>query len=226
MLLGERKMDFKKYKDLMERQIETGDFRERVFQDNIIRPFLQSLFPELDIEPVDVKTATKKHQYEQYCGYDFVDGKKIIGTPDLCIAEKWFWENKKRSVTYRGIVEIKSPLLDGITGREPENYKTHTLDEIRCYLNATKNSKIILTDGLTWTFYDKGEYNTPKQITIGKIDVNYRKIKGYKNRLVNEKDDAGDPIIEKIKIELKKEEFGDLQEELRNFICGINKTQK
>ena len=214
-------MDFKKYKFLVERQLRTGDFRERVFQDNIIRPFLQSVFPELDIEPVDVKTATKVHQYEQYCGYNIVDDKKIIGTPDLCIVDKWYWKNKEKPVTYRGIVEIKSPLLDGITGIKPENYKKHTLDEIEQYLKAEKNSKIILTDGLTWTFYEKKSGIDPisEPICIGEMEITYKKTRSIYNRLVIERDNDGYPISEKINTELKEEEFAKLQEELRNFIC-------
>ena len=175
-----------------------------------------------------LKQQQKKHQYDQYCGFDFVydkngKKKKRLGTPDLCIAEKWHWENKEKPVTYRGIVEIKSPILDPITGRSPEGYKKHTLDEIKRYLTAERNSKIILTDGLTWTFYDKEKYNEPKPIAkpiyIGKIDINYRETRGYKNRIVNEKDVDGAPIIEKINMELQEVEFSKLQEELKNFIC-------
>ena len=42
-------MEYKEYVELIKRQIRTQDCRERVYQDNIIRPFLQSVFMDLDI---------------------------------------------------------------------------------------------------------------------------------------------------------------------------------
>ena len=56
-------------------------------------------------------------------------------------------------VNYRGVVEIKSPILDYITGFEPSEYKC--LTEIERHLKAKNNAKVILTDGVTWVFYNK-----------------------------------------------------------------------
>lgn len=202
----------------MERQLKTGDFRERVFQDNIIRPFLQSVFPELDIEPVDVKTATNIHQHEQYCGADIVDNRKTIGTPDLCISDEWYWDNKNKNVNYRGVVEIKSPILDSITGFVPKEYKKHTLDEIERYLTAERNSKIILTDGFTWTFYDKENGINPIREPICIGTITYKRDRGHNNRLVYVYDDSGNRIIEKINFETE-EKFDELKQALKCFIC-------
>ena len=73
-------MNYEEYINLIKRQIKTQikthDTRERVYQDNIIRPFLQSVFTELDIEPVDVKISTKIYEYEQYCGTVIANNKK------------------------------------------------------------------------------------------------------------------------------------------------------
>ena len=49
---GEEQMEYINYIKLMKRQIKTLDSRERAYQDNVIRPFLQSVFGDLDIEPV------------------------------------------------------------------------------------------------------------------------------------------------------------------------------
>ena len=48
-------LNYEEYKLLMNRQLKKKDVRERVFQDNVIRPFLQVLLTDYDIEPVDVK---------------------------------------------------------------------------------------------------------------------------------------------------------------------------
>ena len=212
-------MNYKEYIKLVERQIETHDIRERVFQDNIIRPFLQTVFTELDIEPVDVKISTKIHDYEKYCGSIIVNNKRKMGTPDLCISDKWYWNNKEVEVNYRGVVEIKSPFLDCITGFLPEKYKKRTLDEISQYLQAKKNSKIILTDGITWTFYDKDNGMCPTNnspISLGEVVYKYKS--GYNNRRIPERDSSNKPIIETIKFTEDDIEFIKLVKELKEFI--------
>lgn len=61
-------LNYEEYKLLMNRQLKKKDVRERVFQDNVIRPFLQVLLTDYDIEPVDVKINSSEHDYTQYCG--------------------------------------------------------------------------------------------------------------------------------------------------------------
>ena len=59
---------YSRYRELIDRQLRIKDVRERVFQDNVIWPFLQELLPDYDIEPVDVKIRSVVHDYAQYCG--------------------------------------------------------------------------------------------------------------------------------------------------------------
>lgn len=168
-------MEYKEYVRLMERQIKTRDVRERVFQDNIIRPFLKSVFQNLDIEPVDIKIDSEEHEYEQYCGTYFnKKNKELPATPDLCLADEWYWNNRDVVVNYRGVVEVKSPILDYITGFEPQKY--NCLIEIQRHLKAKRNSKVILTDGVTWTFYNKENGVTPviEPICLGKLYINIK----------------------------------------------------
>ena len=211
-------MEYEDYIKLMMKQIKKHDVRERVFQDNIIRPFLFTVFSELDIEPVDVKIATKIHDYEQYCGSIKVNDKIKMGTPDLCIADEWYWNNRDIEVNYRCVVEIKSPYLDTITGFLPNKYKKHTLDEIEQYLKAERNSKIILTDGITWTFYNKEYGMNPviEPISLGEVKYKYRK--GRNNKLVVERDSSKKPIIEKIIFYEDEKVFNRLVTELQKFV--------
>ena len=48
---------YSRYRELIDRQLRIKDVRERVFQDSVIRPFLQELLPDYDIEPVDVTVS-------------------------------------------------------------------------------------------------------------------------------------------------------------------------
>ena len=211
-------MNYEEYKKRVERQIKTNDIRERVIQDNIIRPFLQSVFPELDIEPVDVKVPSKIHKYEKYCGTRIDDKKGILGTPDLCIAEEWYWNNNEVDVNYRGVVEIKSPFLDNIATFEPDKKNKHTLNEISQYLNAEKNTKVILTDGITWIFYEKESGLCPANdtpICLGKLEYKY--IQGRNNQLIKERS-GSKPIVENITFNKTADEFNRLVKELKKFI--------
>lgn len=222
---GDR-MKFEEYINLMKRQIKTQDSRERAYQDNIIRPFLKSVFSEFDIEPVDIKIKTEIHQYEQYCGTyektykDKTTNKEIIknvsATPDLCITSEWHWNNREVEVDYKGVVEIKSPILDNITGFEPKKYKC--LPEIERHLNATKNKKVILTDGVTWTFYNKENGITPVRETICLGKLKYRYTVSKNNKQVLERTNGGKPIIDDIEFSKEEAIFNELKKALREFI--------
>lgn len=205
-------MEYSEYVGLMKRQIETNDARERVYQDNIIRPFLQSVFQDLDIEPVDIKINSEKHDYEQYCGKN---NKAIPITPDLCITDKWYWNNRENNVNYKGVVEIKSPILDYITGLEPSKYKCK--NEIQQHLNAKNNTKVILTDGVTWTFYNKEKDLTPviDPICLGELVYRY-KISKY-NELIAERTPGRKRIVENINF-MEEKNFDRLKDELIKFI--------
>lgn len=211
-------MEYQEYVNLMERQLRNRDVRERVFQDNIIRPFLQSVFQNLDIEPVDVKINSEEHEYEQYCG-TYINKKNIElpATPDLCISDEWYWNNREVVVNYRGVVEIKSPILDYITGIEPQKY--NCLSEIQRHLTAKRNSKVILTDGVTWVFYNKDNGLTPiiRPLCLGKLVYKYNISKN--NRLVVARTSGNKPIVEKIEFAEEKE-YMRLIDEIRRFIMS------
>ena len=226
---GEEQMEYINYIKLMKRQIKTLDSRERAYQDNVIRPFLQSVFGDLDIEPVDIKINSEIHQYEQYCGTyekkykDEKTNNEIIkllpATPDLCITDEWHWNNLEVQVNYRGVVEIKSPILDYITGFEPSEYKC--LAEINRHLKAKNNAKVILTDGVTWVFYNKERGLEPiiKPICLGKLQYRYSVSKN--NRRILARTKGGKPIIDDIIFQEDEDEFIRLKEELKNFITPM-----
>lgn len=206
---------FDDYKRAMDRQININDIRERVFQDNVIRPFLKSLFVEYDIEPVDIKIKTDVHDYLQYCGTYEKNGVYQALTPDLCISSGWNWDNKRNKVDYKCVVEIKSPILDNITGVEPGKYRC--LDEIKKHLMAQRNNKVILTDGVTWVFYDKASGHNPKKPPICLGNLVY-KCKQGRSKPIVERTKAGKPVIEKIDWEKDEKVFNDLKENITIFV--------
>ncbi len=91
--------DFEAYTKKIE-NILSADARERLFQDYIIRPFLQSILIAYDVVPTDTKISGKQHDYSLYCGkygYYFKDEfKQTFETPDLCIAKDWKWLNNSK----------------------------------------------------------------------------------------------------------------------------------
>ncbi len=104
--------DFEAYTKKIE-NILSADARERLFQDYIIRPFLQSILIAYDVVPTDTKISGKQHDYSLYCGkygYYFKDEfKQTFETPDLCIAKDWKWlNNSKSKQDYIATVEVKT----------------------------------------------------------------------------------------------------------------------
>ncbi len=89
------------------------DSRERILQEYVIQPLIESILKNYDVVPVDTKVNGKIHNYELYCGkYGYYkEGKLVITTetPDLCIAKNWLWANEQKSKSdYCATVEIKS----------------------------------------------------------------------------------------------------------------------
>lgn len=222
-------MEYSEYITLMNRQINNNDVREIVFQENVIRHFLKRLLPKWDIEPVDTKIPTKIHNYRAYCGTytkNYKDGstKELPATPDLCITAKWNWINE--NLDYKGVVEVKSPALDHITGLAIDKYKC--LDEIKRHLSAIDNDKVILTDGVTWVFYCKSNkmdnQSNPipiiEPICLGEL-IFKRKNNGRKNAGL-ERTESGKPIIEKIDWISDSTKFDDLKKELKDFLRYYN----
>lgn len=164
-------MNFNNYKETIDTQIYIKkDVREIVFQNEIIKPYLRFLVPNYDVEQTDTKIRTNSHDYLQYCGTYERNGKLYPATPDLCIVDNWVWDNAQ-DMEYKATVEIKSPILDPITGFTPEKYKCK--NEIKRHLNSIKNKKVILTDTVTWTFYDN-KIEQPKVISIGELIYLYK----------------------------------------------------
>ena len=91
--------------------------RERILQEFIIYPFMESICTDEDVIPVDIKVSGKIHNYMLYCGCQgyIKDGElKIVAVPpDLCIAKDWVWLNgEKNKSDYIATVEIKTVYAD------------------------------------------------------------------------------------------------------------------
>lgn len=151
---------FGEYQWWMDKWKNNNDFREITIQNEVIKPFVQSICSELDVIDVSHKgPKSDVHDYLKYSGtYLDKNGKKKPTTPDLVVADGWNWKNKENKVKYLFTIEVKSPFLDDCI------YKKDTiLDEIQIerHLSAEENNKVVLTDGIKWVFY-KGTIKNPK----------------------------------------------------------------
>ena len=149
-------MEFKTYKDLVKKYYQK-DCRELNFQNRVIIPFLESLFSE-EYEVVDSSTLYKNWKnYKDENNYGicremFVDNY----TPDHIIKKNWkLFDNKKEAPSI--IIEIKRPTAID---------RPHANKEIKEYLEKTRH--VILTDSITWEFYDKQNENKPEIIHLDK----------------------------------------------------------
>ena len=200
---GEVDVTYEDYQLLMKEQIKSADVREICFQENVFRPFLEILFPEYDVVPVDTKISTRIHDYTQYCGtYENSAGKATPTTPDLCIAKDWNWDNRNHKVDYKCVIEVKSPFLKKRTGFEPQEWPKEMQDQIQRHLKAEQNHKVILTDGVTWVFYDNtdkaADVTKPNaMICLGKLE--YKMQKGQRKKEIPERAADGDPIVKDIR---------------------------
>lgn len=216
---GEVIVTYEDYQLLMKKQIETEDIREICFQENVFRPFLEILFPEYDVVPVDTKISTGIHDYTQYCGtYVNGAGKEIPTTPDLCIAKQWNWNNGHNEVDYKCVIEAKSPFLKKLTGFEPQEWPKEMQDQIQRHLNAKQNHKVILTDGITWVFYDNTTDVTKPNDIICLGELKYKMQKGQRKKETHVRS-HGNPVVEDI---LWNDDggkaFESLKKELKGFI--------
>ena len=192
-------LNFDDYIELLDRQKNNQDVREEAIQYNVIRVFLQSIFQEFDIEATSKQERASIHNYLDYCG-SYIDektGRTKKWTPDLVIAKNWNWDNVNNNVEYKCVVEVKSPFLDPITGLKPEKYGC--LDEVKSHLKAQKNNKVILTDGVTWAFYDKEHALNPlyDPITLGEIEYEM-KVSPRRKNPVPVRGSGNKPIIKGI----------------------------
>lgn len=136
-------MEFETYKKLVEKYYQK-DCRELNFQNRVIIPFLESFLRE-GYEVVDSSTLYKnwekyKDENEQgICREMFANNY----TPDLLIVQNWRLFDKGKNAPYI-IIEVKRPTA---TDRK------HANNEVKEYLE--KASHVILTDSITWEFYEK-----------------------------------------------------------------------
>lgn len=220
---------FDEYKMWFEKYKENGDERELKTQNEIVKKFLDAMFPELDVEDCANKGPdSPKHDYCQYCGtyIDNKTGKEKPSTPDLVIAPKWHWENKKNIVDYRAVVEVKSPYLQAIYHKNYENYGSDLRDKLSCHLSAKNNDKVILTDSLKWEFYEKNEESDNlipiKTFRLYDLLNNRGKWEWKKGKKVIVEDDVVKEIFGgKIEYEYVKE-FEELKNFLKDFLNKVD----
>ena len=155
-------MEFIKYKQLVERYYQ-NDCRELNFQNREIIPFLESVITEArGYEVIDSSTL-----YKNWSNYKNENGDGICRelfannyTPDLLIVSNWKLFDKKKTKPSI-IVEVKRP-----TAKD----RLHAIKEVEEYLE--KVNHVILTDCITWEFYDK-EYKLSPIFYYLDTDENY-----------------------------------------------------
>lgn len=149
-------MEYNKYKDLVKKYYK-NDCRELNFQNRVIIPFLESILPE-EYEVVDSSTIYKNWEnYKDDVG-NGVCREKFANkyTPDLLVIKEWklFSENKNKPLI---IIEVKRP-----TAKD----RAHAIKEVKEYLE--KADHVILTDSITWEFYEKQNDEKIPPIYLGK----------------------------------------------------------
>lgn len=159
-----RVLTFQEYQNWLNKWKNNNDFREINIQNEVVKPFILSICPDLDVIDVSTKTSTTIHDYLQYCGTYLGDNsKEKPTTPDLVVSKNWNWQNRKNKVDYRFTVEVKSPFLG------EHIYDKDIFDEmkpkIECHLSALQNHKVILTDGLKWIFFNNS-FDNPKIFSL------------------------------------------------------------
>lgn len=103
------------YKNKIE-DVLSVDSRERVLQEYIISPFIQSVLDDYDVVPVDIKVNGNRHDYSLYCGYYGYQGNVITSEPpDICIAKNWKWINESKTKSdYVATVEVKTVFSENV----------------------------------------------------------------------------------------------------------------
>lgn len=154
-------MEYSKYQNLVKKYYQM-DSRELNFQNRVIIPFLES-FLQGKYEVVDSSTI-----YKNWRNYKDENGDGICRdtfaseyTPDLLIVNGWklFAKEKKNPSI---IIEVKRPTaLD----------RKHAENEIGEYVG--KADHVILTDSITWEFYEKLDSKEPSEIICLSTDEKY-----------------------------------------------------
>lgn len=136
-------MKYNRYQDMVKKYYQK-DCRELNFQNRVIIPFLES-FLSGKYEVVDSSTI-----YKNWKNYKDEKGNGVCRdtfagnyTPDLLIIKDWSLFAKDKN-TPSIIIEVKRPTASD---------RKHAENEIEEYLD--KKAYVILTDSITWEFYEK-----------------------------------------------------------------------
>lgn len=154
-------MKYSKYQSLVEKYYQM-DSRELNFQNRVIIPFLESILQE-KYDVVDSSTIYKNWRNCKDENGDGICRDTFANeyTPDLLIVNGWklFAKEKKNPSI---IIEVKRPTaLD----------RKHAENEIGEYVG--KADHVILTDSITWEFYEKLDSKEPSKVIYLSTDEKY-----------------------------------------------------
>jgi len=142
------------------------DNRELNYQNSVIKPLLEQLYVNRpSISVVDVST-----QYKNWNNRSWHDRLKyaVQHTPDILVATNWNIRNKgKGDIEYLLLIEVKSPTASD---------RKHAVAEVEEYLTLVSN--VILTDGITWEFYNRDKNN---EIEFFYLEKNCKRVCEQKN---------------------------------------------
>ena len=134
-------MDFDEYKYRVDYYL-ANDNREENYQNRVVIPLFESIFA-YRYDVIDVSQLTKEWDNRGICRDRFAG----IHTPDILVAKKWtLYKDDKSNVDYKIILEIKTPTAED---------RDHAEREVEEYLS--KKTPVILTDCVSWEFYDGDE---------------------------------------------------------------------
>jgi len=174
--------------------------QERNYQ-YFIAEFLKELFIHTNIQVVDVSTNlnTKIHNRNHYTG--------VGGTPDILLTRGYKYKNKTAeefNTEYIAALEIKVPLEKLSEKKNLEQYET----QVKSHLS--KNEKVILTDCITWYFFEKGNLNQEAKLLP---------LKSFKLQMdfyINDKKEDNNKIP--FDNELLENKFKELQRYIKDFM--------
>ena len=95
------------------------------------------------------------------------------------------------------------------------------MTEIERHLKAKNNAKVILTDGVTWVFYNKESGLKPVIDPICLGELVYRYTVSKNNRPILARTKGGKPIIDDIIFQEDEDKFISLKEALEKFITQM-----
>lgn len=162
-------VSFEEYKNWINKYINNHDTREINFQNDVVKRLLEKLFSDYDIVSVDTKCCeSKRHNYYAYSGEYTDENEKIKPTtPDLLVCQNWDWYNKDNNkIKYISTIEVKSPYSpQAVYKKTKDEYSSELETKIKTHLSAEQINKVILTDTLSWVFFE-GNYDKSDTISL------------------------------------------------------------